>query len=74
MKKFSKITEDLSNDKYYIIDAKIQIRIKASNEGEASYIADSTLSSIKYQNEYSIDNISQISKDEFDKEETGNEN
>lgn len=73
MKKFSKILENASEDKYYLIEAKIQIRVKASNDGEASYIADSTLSGIQYQNQYTIDNISEITKEEFDKEETGNE-
>lgn len=47
MKKFSKIEESNSNDIDFIVQAKISLRIKASNEGEAGYLSDSILGSVK---------------------------
>jgi hypothetical protein len=57
MKKFSKILENIEGEKSFKVDAHINLVIKASNEGEAAYLADSALSSVKNQSQYTIDNI-----------------
>lgn len=72
MNKFTKILEQFESEKYFKVNAQIELTIKASNEGEASYIADSSLASIKNQTEYTIDNISDISKEEANKETKNN--
>ena len=54
MKKFTKILEDNSNQKYYKVFAKIELIIPAENEGEAGYIADSTLASVEDGYDYTI--------------------
>lgn len=59
MKKFSKIIENLETKKKFKVDAQIQLEIEASNEGEASYISDSILSSTKNQTTYIINKISE---------------
>lgn len=68
MNKFTKILEQSESEKYFKVNAQIELTIKASNEGEASYIADLSLASIKNQSEYTITNINDISKDEADEE------
>jgi len=57
MKKFSKILEDNSNQKYYKVFAKIELVIPAENEGEAGYLADSILASVEDSFNYTIDLI-----------------
>lgn len=57
MKKFSKILEDNSNQKYYKVYAKIELVIPADNEGEAGYMADSILASVEDSFNYNIDLI-----------------
>lgn len=57
MKKFTKILEENSNERYYKVYAKIELIIPAENEGEAGYIADSTLSSVENNYDYTIDLI-----------------
>lgn len=54
MKKFSKILEDNSNQKYYKVFAKIELIIPADNEGEAGYLSDSILSSVENSYDYTI--------------------
>lgn len=66
MKKFSQVSENIKEEKYYLIEAKVQIRVKATNSGEAGYLADSILSSISQQKTYSIESLSEISKEEFE--------
>lgn len=56
MRKFTKLLES-ENKKQFKVDAQIQLVIKASNEGEASYIADSSLSAVQNQSEYTINKI-----------------
>lgn len=65
MEKFSKILENKEIKKYYKIECSITLSIEADNEGEASYIADSTLSSVKNQSSFIIKEVSEIAKDEF---------
>jgi hypothetical protein len=57
MNKFTKLLEDKENRKTYKVDVKIELTIEASNEGEASYLSDSILSSIKGISNYTINNI-----------------
>ena len=60
MKKFSKVLENNGSMKYKI-SAYIELEIEAENEGEAAYIADSTLSSIKDSSNYKISKIEKLS-------------
>jgi len=62
MKKFTKILEDNSNERFYKVDAQVELIIPAENEGEAGYLADSILASVEYGSEYIIDNIDQTEK------------
>jgi hypothetical protein len=57
MKKFTKILEEVKNERFYKVDAQVELIIPAENEGEAGYLADSILASIEYGSEYVIDNI-----------------
>jgi hypothetical protein len=60
MKKFTKIVENKELKSQFKISIQVDLIIEASNEGEASYIADSTISSIKNQSKYTIFNIEEI--------------
>jgi chromosome condensin MukBEF complex kleisin-like MukF subunit len=62
MKKFTKILEEVENERFYKVDAQIELIIPAENEGEAGYLADSILASIEYGSEYIIDNIDMTEK------------
>lgn len=67
MNKFTHILEKNESKKYYKVKADIDLSINADNEGEASYIADSTLASIDNQSGYNIRLIDEITKEEFSK-------
>jgi len=67
MNKFLKIVEQSSNKKYYKVKANIEFIIEAENDGQASYIIDSTLASFKDQSKFHVDDIQKISKFEYDK-------
>ena len=54
MKKFTKILEEVENERFYKVDAQVELIIPAENEGEAGYLADSILASIEYGSEYII--------------------
>ena len=62
MKKFTKILEEVENERFYKVDAQVELIIPAENEGEAGYLADSILASIEYGSEYIIDNIDSTEK------------
>jgi hypothetical protein len=62
MKKFTKILEEVENERFYKVDAQVELIIPADNEGEAGYLADSILASIEYGSEYIIDNIDMTEK------------
>ena len=62
MKKFTKILEEVENERFYKVTAQVELIIPAENEGEAGYLADSILASIEYGSEYIIDNIDQTEK------------
>lgn len=67
MNKFSFLLEKLESQKYYNIKADIDLSIKAENEGEASYVSDTTLASIDNQSGYNIRSIEEITEEEFNK-------
>jgi hypothetical protein len=61
MKSFSKILESSDVEKNYQIDSEITLIIKAKNQGEASYLADSYLANTKAQSTFTIKKIEEIS-------------
>jgi hypothetical protein len=65
MNKFSAIVENFENIKYFKIDSNVNIVVKAFSEGEASYMADSTMASVKGQTDYKINSIVETTKDEY---------
>ena len=65
MNKFTSICESEGNKKYFTIKAEISISVEAESEGEASYISDLNLASVKGQSGYTITNISEITKEEY---------
>ena len=67
MKQFSKVVENIESQKYFKVNAQIELVFKADNEGEAGYLADSDLGSLENQVDFSISNISEITQGEFDK-------
>jgi len=66
MKKFTKVLENQSNEKYYEISVELKLLVKAENEGEAGYIGDSILGSIKEQTDYTISNIEEKNENDID--------
>lgn len=68
MRKFTKIVEGIKGEKSFRVIAQIELIIEASNEGEASYIADSTLSSLKNQSNYTISKIEETTDDKLSDE------
>lgn len=73
MNKFTHILEKNASKKYYRVKAEIDLSINADNEGEASYIADSSLASIDNQSGYNIRSIEEISEEDFRKVNENNE-
>jgi 4a-hydroxytetrahydrobiopterin dehydratase len=67
MKKFTKILENIIDKKYFEITAEVKLVVKAENEGEAGYLGDSILGGIEEQTDFIVQNISEISEDEFKK-------
>lgn len=57
MKKFSKILEEVKNNKAYKIKAEIELIVDAESSGEAGYLGDSILGGIEEQFTYTILNI-----------------
>jgi hypothetical protein len=57
MKKFTKILEEVENERFYKVTAQVELIIPAENEGEAGYMSDSILASIEYGSNYTIDLI-----------------
>jgi chromosome condensin MukBEF complex kleisin-like MukF subunit len=54
--------KEVENERFYKVDAQVELIIPAENEGEAGYLADSILASIEYGSEYIIDNIDMTEK------------
>jgi hypothetical protein len=67
MKKFTKILENQSGEKYFEVTAEIKMIIKSENEGEAGYKSDSILGSIEEQVDFTINNIGEVSREEYQK-------
>ncbi len=63
MKKFRKIIEMNENKKHYKVSAHVNLIVPADNTGEASYLADSILSSIEYNSDYIIDLIEETDEE-----------
>ena len=66
MKKFTKIVENIEESRYFKIKSELELVVKSNNEGEAAYISDSILSSIKGQSGYNIKSIDEVSQMEID--------
>jgi triacylglycerol esterase/lipase EstA (alpha/beta hydrolase family) len=54
--------KEVENERFYKVDAQVELIIPAENEGEAGYLSDSILASIEYGSEYIIDNIDMTEK------------
>src|ERR1035437_9931847 len=63
MKKFSKILEDVENNKFFKVTAQVELLIPAETEGEASYIADYTTSDIKNLSNHNIFSVEETTKE-----------
>lgn len=73
MRKFTKILENISEQKYYEITAEVTLVVKSENEGEAGYLADSILGGIEEQTDFIVQNISEISEEDFKKQFESNQ-
>lgn len=67
MKKFSKITENKNNQKYFQIISEVTLIVKSETEGEAGYLADSILGSIKEQSDFKVQDILELTDEEYKK-------
>lgn len=65
MLKFTKILENQEFQKYFQIDTNVILTIESTSEGEAGYIGDFILGSIKEQTEFTILNIKEISHSQY---------
>ena len=54
MKKFTKIVETLTQQKYFEVTSEVKLIVKSENEGEAGYLADSILASVENNYNYTI--------------------
>jgi len=68
MKKFTKILENQNSEKLYEISVELKLLVKAENEGEAGYLAESILGGIQEQSDYTILNIDEQSSSKFGEE------
>lgn len=73
MKKFTKIVEQVESSKYFKIKIDIELLIPANNQGEASYIADTTIAGMKNISEYVISSVEETEK-EIDVKSNNNNN
>jgi hypothetical protein len=65
MNKFSKIVENFVSKKFYKATCQVELVIQAENEGEAGQLVDSDLGGLDYLSDFRINDISEISKDEY---------
>ena len=68
MKKFTSLLLENETKKYFEILAKINLIVEACSEGEAGYLADSILGGIEEQSDFIVQNISEISEEEYKKQ------
>ena len=73
MRKFTKILENIAEQKYFEIKAEVTLVVKAENEGEAGYLTDSILGGIEEQTDFIVQNISEISEEDFKKQFESNQ-
>lgn len=66
MRKFSKITEN-KNIKHFQITSEVTLIVKAESEGEAGYLADSILGSINEQTDFKVQDILELTEEEYKK-------
>lgn len=67
MKKFTKLILENEGQKYFEIQCELKLMVKADNEGEAGYLSDSILGSIEEQIDFTINNIGEVSKEDYKK-------
>jgi hypothetical protein len=67
MKKFSKIFEEYIAKKFYKATCSVELIIEADSEGDAGQMVDSDLGGLEYLSDFKIQDISEISKEEFKK-------
>ena len=67
MKKVTLITERINSKRYFEISSELKLAVESESEGEAGYLADSLLGSIKEQTEFIVNNIQEIQKEEYEK-------
>ena len=65
MKKFSKIFEDYISKKFFKATCEVELIIEADSEGDAGKMVDSDLGGLEYLSDFRIQDLSEISKDEF---------
>jgi len=65
MKKFTRLVEQIESERYYKISTEVDLILKAENDGEAGYLADSELGSIENHSEFRIVNIEEITEEEY---------
>lgn len=65
MKSFSKLIESLETEKYFKAECEVDLVFKAENAGEAGYMTDSELGSVPSHTDFRINEIKEITKDEF---------
>ena len=63
MKSFSKLVESIESEKYFKVSSEVDLIIKADNEGEAGYKADSDLGAIPTHSDFRIIDIAEITKE-----------
>jgi hypothetical protein len=66
MKSFTKLIESLESEKYFKAECEVDLVFKAENSGEAGYMTDSQLGSIPSHTDFRINEIKEITKEEFD--------
>jgi hypothetical protein len=65
MRKFTILAESLESNRHFKVSSEVDLIIRAENEGEAGYLADSELGSIESQSDFRIVNIEQITEEEY---------
>ena len=69
MKKFSKIFDSFISKKFYKATCQVELILEADTDGDAGKLVDSDLGGLEYLSDFKIEEISEISKDEY-KEKT----
>ena len=65
MKSFSKLIENIESERFFKSECEIDLVFKAENAGEAGYITDSELGAVPSHIDFRINEIKEISKEEF---------